>query len=786
MDDVILRTTTPTIDIYIKLAQYPILADKLRERMRQELFDRGIVDPEQFEKEVRDLSLSSQRREGLGDPYYEEDSNTWQMRQERIRDYHTDAYFANNLGSARLEILIDEVLNSRYSAPETVPIAFNPEIAPWEMLFRQGEIYERMPPEELERHRHHLEEIKVVLIKRLMSDQLPFIAVAKRAMRISDLRSIFQNLIGTGKIGGKAAGMYLAWRILRPVDKAFDNGVINIPDSTFIGTDVIYEFFLQNKLEHYMNQKYRPVQEIRAQYPRIMESFLASELPEFVVNQVREVVMSLGDSPIIVRSSSLLEDNFGTSFAGKYKSYFCPNQGTTEENLACVLDAIRKIYASTLNPDALLYRKNNNLIDYDERMAIMLQRVTGRWHGRYFFPDVAGVGFSENPFCWTPEIRQGEGFLRIVTGLGTRAVDRVANDYARLIPLSHPELRPEDSVEGRRTYAQRYMEVVDRKENSKVTVAALEALANSVPLLSVIARADTGDDLLPIASDKPLSPNTPIVLTFDGLTQDPVFIDLLRDSLQRLEDVYQDPVDIEFTVQVEFAEDGPAEDGVYGGTPRRTYRLYLVECRPLNELEPDREDDEVEEVDGGNRRLFTMPTLLPSGTAEAIDYLIFVDPECYYDITEESVRERIAETITALNDLLPAGRFGLIGPGRWGSLDSRLSVPVTYSDVCNVKLLVEISPPYTPAPELAFGTTFFKDVQEQGILVLGIQPNPGGGVMDWNLLRESPNRLTYYVPEAASLADCVRVIDLQAVAGSPLKIVIDENKNEAIACFDAP
>ncbi|HNS40057.1 MAG TPA: PEP/pyruvate-binding domain-containing protein, partial [Promineifilum sp.] len=420
-----LRTTTPTIDIYIKLAQYPILADRLRERMRQELFGRGIIERESFEQEVRELSIASQRREGLGDPYYEEDSQTWQLRMDRIRDMHTDALFADNFGSARLDALIEEVLNSRSSDPNMEAISFNPEIAPWEMLFQQGEIYERMSPSERERHAHHLEEIKVVLIKRLMSDQLPYIGVAKRVLTIRDLRQIYLSLIGTGKIGGKAAGIYLAWRILHDVDETFDNATINIPDSFFIGTDVIYEFFLMNKLEHHMNQKYRTVQEMRSEYPRIVEDFLAARLPDYVVTQVREVLASLGNSPVVVRSSSLLEDNFGYSFAGKYSSYICPNQGTPKENLTAVLDAIRRVYASTVNPEALRYRKKYGLIDYDERMAILLQRVTGRWNGDYFYPDVAGVGFSINPFCWTPEIRPDVGFLRVVTGLSTRAVERV-------------------------------------------------------------------------------------------------------------------------------------------------------------------------------------------------------------------------------------------------------------------------------------------------------------------------------------------------------------------------
>jgi hypothetical protein len=202
---------------------------------------------------------------------------------------------------------------------------------------------------------------------------------------------------------------------------------------------------------------------------------------------------------LIVRSSSLLEDNFGFSFAGKYNSYFCPNQGTPEENLACVLDAIRRIYASSVNPDALLYRKKNDLIDYDERMAILLQRVTGRWRGGTSTRRGRRRVSAKTRFCWTPEIRRGEGFLRVVTGMGTRAVERVAQDYPRLIPLSHPELRPEEMDRRRqRIYAQRFMEVVDRQENKIVTVPVREALEPGSALLSLVASVDTGEALLPI------------------------------------------------------------------------------------------------------------------------------------------------------------------------------------------------------------------------------------------------------------------------------------------------
>jgi hypothetical protein len=777
-----IRAATPIIGIYIRLAQYPILADRMRDRMRQELFRSGIVQPDSFEKDVRELALASQRREGLGDPYFEETADAWQLRLERIRDTHTEVLFADNLGITRLDQLLDEVLSSRPAASDMLPISFNPEIAPWEMLFQQGEIYERMPPEELARYHHHLEEIKVVLIKRLMSDQLPFIGVAKRVLSIGDLRRIHRHRIGTGKIGGKAAGMYLAWRSLQTVEDALSadpdgRGQIHMPDSSFIGTDVIYEFLLMNKLEHYMNQKYRPVQEIRAEYPRIVEAFLATELPDYVVNEVRDLMPTFGDSPIIVRSSSLLEDNFGFAFAGKYDSFYCGNQGTPEENLAAVLDAIRRVYASSLNPDALLYRRKHNLIDYDERMAILLQRVTGRWHGRYFYPDLGGVGFSQNPFAWSPEIRRDDGFLRLVTGLSLRAVERVAQDYPRLVALSHPQLRPEDSLDDKRRFSQRYMAVIDRNTQADVTIAAGEGLANGGPGLPLVASLDTGDALLP--APLRLSPNDQLVLTFDGLTQDTAFIGLMRAVLQRLEAVYGSPMNLEFAINFDWPDD-PAEDAT---SHAPIYHLHVLECRPLYRRNTDEPGLDLAPL-RDKHRLFAMPTLLPSAAVDQIEYLVFIDPDRYYALPDGPERLRVAETVTALNDLLPAGRFGIIGPGRWGSLESRVSVPVTYSDICNSKLLVEISPLSTPPPELAYGTDFYEDVVEAGIVVVGIQPGLDGSQMDWELLRGAPNRLTEYIPDAADLEATMRVIDLRAATGSPLRIVVDNETNEAVACFE--
>lgn len=780
MNEQFLRSITPTIDIYIRLAQYPILADTIRRRMRQELYRRGIITEEAFENEVRQLSLASQLREGLSDPFAEEDSFGWQVRTDRVRDFHTDAHFANNLGIASLDRLIEEVLNSQ-SGPtsHTAELTFNPEVAPWELLFRQGEAYERMPLDEQDAMRHHLEEIKVVLIRRLMSDQLPFIGVAKRVLAIRDLRRIHQSLLGTGRIGGKAAGMILAWRSLQSIDEQVGPGIIEIPDTFFLGTDVLYEFILMNKLEDYMNQKYLSISEIRAEHPGVVESFRAGRMPDYIVTQLREVLADFHQSPVIVRSSSLLEDSFGSSFAGKYQSYFCPNQGTPEENLAAVLDAIQRTYASTLSPDALLYRKKHNLIDYDERMAVMIQRVAGQRRGPYFYPDVAGLAFSHNPFLWTDEIREEEGLLRIVAGLGTRAVERVSQDYPRLIALSHPTLRPETTVEEQRRYSQRFMAVVDTAANAITTVPILQGLGTDHPILPQIAAIDQGDGLMPMTEDTNLTDDDRIALTFDGLCRDEAFVAMMKAILGRLEEVYQGPVGVEFALELDRPA-GETGEGVWGqGRPPTVglvRQLQVLECRPQSKYRQDfAEPESAPEL---SRTLFTTPTLLPSTKIEAIRYMIFIDPDSYYQIQDEETRQRIVDTLTQLNDALPTGQFAAIGPGRWGSSNSRLSVPVTYSNVCNSRLLIEVSPRYSLAPEMPYGTDFFEDLAESGIHVLGIQSG-SDEQFDWDFFAGAKNRLADVVPDYADMAGYVRLIDLEAETGQWLYVTIDDETDQA-------
>lgn len=569
-----LRSITPSIDIYIRLAQYPILCDTIRLRMREELFRRGIIDQATFEQEVKDLAIRSQVHEGLGDSVGLEEEHLWQKRINRIRDLHTDAYFASNLGSALLEQIISEVLQNRADDLPPTRLTFNPEISPWDLLFRQGIIYEEMPEPEREPIKHHLEEIRVVLIRRIITDQLPFIGLARTTLSVVDLQRIYRRLIGTGKIGGKAAGMILAWKILQQKDPEFGPDIsdtVDMPDSYFIGSEVIYEFILTNSLEDYVNQKYRPLAEMQAAYPEIVQGFLQGEFTENIIEQLREYLKRVGNQPIIVRSSSLLEDNFSYPFSGRYHSYFCPNQGDETENLTDLMNGVRRVFASIFNPDAMMDRREHKLLDYDERMSALLQQVEGLEYGRYFFPIVSGVAYSQNFAPWAPEIRRRDGLLQLVMGLGTRVRKLNEHKGARLIPLSHPQFRPEKTAAAIRENSQKQIDLVDLVENRPATVPVDEILSEDFPLLPYIASLDRGNHLEVIEPNKPLPPDARFVLTFDYLTRDRKFIKLIRTTLMRLEKRYQAPVEIEFSLAIE------------PNIPSPDYKITVLQCRRLRQ-----------------------------------------------------------------------------------------------------------------------------------------------------------------------------------------------------------
>lgn len=668
----------------------------------------------------------------------------------------------------------DVLLSITNQTSEQTPdmrIAVDLELAPASKIIEQALEVEKMPPQEREPFEHYLTDLKVALIRRLISDQLTYIDVAKKWFTISDLADIFRRRIGYGKIGGKSAGMLLAASILKEVGSEELLESLYIPESYFLGSDLIYIFMAMNGLMYWNNQKYKPEDQIYSEYPQIQQDFRAGIFPPEVLGELQAILEKIGPNPIIVRSSSQLEDNFGTSFAGKYDSFFCPNQGTPEENLEALTKAIASTYASTLKPDALLYRRRKGLQDYDERMAILIQMVQGDRYGHYYFPFGAGVAFSRNIYRWSPDIRRKDGFARLVWGLGTRAVERVGDDYPRPVALSHPTLLPDESVEAIQRYSQHYVDLIDLKENEIKSLSIHEVLKPNYPLMRMLVQVEKdGYFATPRMRLSMMDiPNTAI--TFQELLQRTNFSKLLTEMLSLLEEHYRGAVDIEFTIQIP--------------EPRSlspTIKISLLQCRPQSYLQPETIVSLPEEL-AEEDIVFSTHFIVPQGYLPAIEYVLFVDPDAYFALPSIAARNEVGKIISQVNAALDEKKYICVGPGRWGSTNTDLGVFVSYADIHHAGALVELSGKgIGPDPEPSLGTHFFQDLMEAHIYPLAIQLDKPNTIFNRAFFYDLPNKLDNWPSIDIKNSTSLRLIEVAAYkAGHHLELIMDDEKSQAIA-----
>ena len=760
--------TDRLLSIYLVLSQYPILSTRIRDLMRRELFNRGFIDPKEFEKEIIRKAIQSQEREGLQRPQIEEPAEVWERRKALVRDQLTDFHFSHHLSFELIEDLIAEILTERGVTTHEALYEFNPEVAPQELLFNQGMMIENLPPEKRKPLEPRLREIKVVLIRNMISDQLRYINIARDWFTISDLAELRRHKIGHGRIGGKAAGMLLAARILKECTRDELSQNLRTPESYYMGSDLMYTFISVNNLHHWNGQKYKSEDEMRQDYPKIIEEYDHCEFPPGIVQRLETLLTSVGNKPLIVRSSSLLEDNFGTAFAGKYESIFLPNQGKINENLTALKRAIARIYASTLNPTALLYRRSRGLQDYDERMAVLIQVVQGNRFGNYYLPDLSGVAFSLNQYRWSPQIRPEDGFIRLVWGLGTRAVDRVGNDYPRLVALSHPTLRPSNTVKSIRRYSQHYVDLIDLKDNLMKTLPIQDVLTGDYAPLRYLAQVDQEGYFRSFRSRLIDAEPSQLILTFEDLLRRTPFAERMRTMLSVLEKEYKSPVDVEFTADV------------LENNGRPDIQISLIQCRPLSYMKEGNkaalpQNLEPEDV------LFSSSIMVAGGWLEEINYVLFVPSESYFNLPTQSARNKLERAIGKLNAALENEAFICVGPGRWGTSNPDLGVHVDYADIFNSKALVELSGEgIGPAPEPSLGTHFFQDLLEGQIFPLATYISEDS--FNRSFFYDTPNRLPEWIKVEPALLDRLRLIKVSDYREDHhLELVMNGDEGRALA-----
>ncbi len=618
--------------------------------------------------------------------------------------------------------------------------------------------------------------VRVALIRRFFADQLDFINIAKHFVEIADFVEIAERIVAPGgslgRLGGKSSGVFLAERILsRSAREGEDLGPIETPKTWYVASDGLLQFLRYNDLDDVYEQKYKEVEEVRQSYPHLVQVFKNSHFPPEMKQGLSMALDDFGERPLIVRSSSLLEDRLGSAFSGKYKSLFIPNQGGKKQRLERLIDAIAEVYASTFGPDPIGYRAERGLLDFNEEMGILLQEVVGQRVGRYYLPAFAGVALSNNELRWSPRIRREDGLLRMVPGLGTRAVDRLPDDYPILLAPGQPGLRVNVTDDEAVRYSPKMIDAIDLENERFVTLEVeqlLEEAGDDYPAIEKIVSLVDGDRIRkPIGPLDDIEPRRAVV-TFAGLVEKTPFVERVDRILRVLRETLGWPVDIEF------ASDGET--------------FYLLQCRPQcherNAVSVSIPDDLPSQ-----RVIFSASRYVSSGLVPDLTHVVYVDADRYTELSELDDLRAVGRTVGALNKVLPKRQFALIGPGRWGSRgDIKLGVPVTYSDISNTAVLIEVARKKgNYVPDLSFGTHFFQDLVESSIRYLPLYPDEEDNTFNERWLLGSPNILGSILPEHAHIADVVRVIDVpDNNDGQVLRLLMDADADRAVALLAEP
>jgi len=580
--------------------------------------------------------------------------------------------------------------------------------------------------------------------------------LAAKSFSLKELLEIKSRLIGTGFIGGKTAGMLLARKMLsQNLSLAWDE--LDEPhDSFYIGSDIFYSYIVHNKW-----WKLRMMQKTEEGFISaaeiLREKMLHGVFVQDITESFRRIVEYFGSSPIIIRSSSLLEDGFGNAFAGKYESVFLACQGSPEQRYIEFTDAVKRVYASTMSEDALAYRKQRGLDKLDEQMALLIQRVSGSRRGSIFFPDAAGVGFSYNTYVWNERIKPESGMLRLVCGLGTRAVNRVDGDYPVMAALSEPLIRPYSEKHDERKFSQHNIDVIDTKENKLVTTVVSGIIESG--FCKHAEKIGTRDYELEetLAGESPARKQYWTV-TFKELLKDKFFISTFKSILKTLETGYDYPVEIEFTLN--FTEKG-------------LFRINLLQCRPLQRYGASGKTDMPKNIKKSDMIFSSKGHFLGGNISQAINKIVYVEPRSYIALCQ-SDKYSIARCIGSMNNSIEDNRkesVMLIGPGRWGTSTPSLGVPVRFSEISNMRAMVEVSfPEGHLMPELSFGTHFFQDLVETGIFYTALFTDKEGVFLNEQWFQGLKNIMADIIPESARFANCVKVYDL---TGMEVMIVSD-------------
>ncbi len=569
-----------------------------------------------------------------------------------------------------------------------------------------------------------------------------------------DYLTVRKRMIGTGMIGGKACGMLLARKIIEKLEPH---------DSFYIGSDVFYSFIVENRFWD-LRIRQRSKEEYFSVAEEFAEKLMTGKFSREMEEQFVKLLEYYGQDPIIVRSSSILEDGFGNAFAGKYESVFCSNSGDMDQRLEELENAVRTVYASTMSRSALDYRSRRGLQERDEQMALLVQRVSGSYYGEYYMPCVAGVGYSYSPYRFMEDLDPTAGMLRLVMGLGTSAVDRTEGSYPRLVSLDKPKVTTARDCKEKHLYSQRKLELMNRATRS------LEQLDPDIvkPFLPAFMKKllfEHDYDTERIFRERGQYREIEFV-SCQGIVEKEDLMEQMKTILSAIQKEYEYPVDTEFTINL-------SEDG--------DYVINLLQCRPL-QVYQDAEEMELPEDVPAEQILFECRgSAMGLSRYEKLDLIVAVDPVNYYNMPYKE-KYRVGLAIGGINWAMRGKekKMLLMTPGRIGTSSPELGVPALFSDISEYEAICEIADSRAGYnPELSYGSHFFQDLVEAGILYNAIFENEKTIAFHPELLDSYKNMLTDFDPKQQDLQEIVKVYD---VSDQDFRLCNDM-KNERILCF---
>ena len=737
------------LTIQTTLSQYPILTEKIENEMYNRLLLDGYISVSSFSEKIRDFALLTQKREGLEDPFFQEPSLIWEKRLDRVQSMMVCQEFAQRYPLDVFNAIVDSVVKAPSLSTKPTFIWHNIQHATIETIIEQALTIEHLPLTERKQYEAQLMSAKVALIRKMLSNRIPYITVAKEVFTIHDLLEINRHRIGQGLIGSKAAELVLANRILHNSEDEDIRNAVGEIESIFIGSDVFYNFLVMNNLIGWYDQKYKDENELWQDFPRLEEEFLKGEMPQDVVKSLRDVLTDFNGAPYIVRSSSKLEDSFTHPFNSMYRSISIANQGTADENLKTLLNAIRKIYASTFNPNALTYRKKNGLVDYTEEMGILIQKVPGRSSGPYYFPDISGIGGSQSPYKWKQDSPKDEGFLRFVVGLGNHATNRNGDDYSSIIELSEPNRRHTTYTENEKYKTQQSMLVLNFKTNQQEILDVQDVLNRNYPPLYLVAQKSDGEDFQSLQRGEETDYYH---VTCDSLIRKTNFTRLMRDILHTLERAYGKSVLVEFTAMLELNDSRDIN-----------FRIQIHNCRPA--LLHDNMTGKFSLSNTQDRRiLLTSDLFVGNGVISDIRYVVYVDP-VYYQKLYGTAKIEFCELLNEINHKLAKVNFIFAAASRWGAMENH-GIPTEYRQIANAKALIELSGTSDKTISDPFcGTRFFQSILESGIYSIITNADKTEDI-DMTFFTDSTDLTRDFVGVPTKFKNCVRILSTADWYGS--------------------